>query len=99
MPHRKKPDLTDERAQEIAQVIETCHKAAEMLQAACEARNSLFRQLRKEGWKVKHLAELAGVTPQRMSKILDPEVTPRGGGAPPRVSRMVRDSQPWDGWV
>jgi anti-sigma factor RsiW len=89
--------LSPERAERIEQALQACRDTAERLQQLSEQRTRLFRELHAEGWKVKDLAEIAGVTPQRMSKVLNPIVTPRGRAVAPRASRLR--VSPYDAWL
>lgn len=97
MPNR--PILSPERQEQIDNLNTAIAEATALVRTLSDQRTRIFRQLRDEGWKLRWLADLAGITPQRMSKILNPEVTPRGGGMERRQQRDRRKAQPWDGWV
>lgn len=91
MPLRTRPELDPATAQLVEHINTAIREATLLLRTLSEQRTVIFRQLRAEGWKVTELAELAGISPQRMSKILDPQ-----GHAGRRVGVAVT---PWDGWV
>ena len=70
MPHRKRPDLDPATEALITEINTAIATTAAALQALSKQRLAIFRDLRGKGWKISHLAQLAEISPQRMSKIL-----------------------------
>lgn len=70
MPHRRRPPLDPEIEALIEEVNANIRQCAARLRELSEQREAIFRGLRAQGWKIHHLAQLAGISPQRMSKIL-----------------------------
>ena len=84
--HRRKPvlELTPEREALIKEVLSECKKTAAKLTELRERRNTLFREMYEEGWSIAALAKIAGVSPQRMSKVINPPA-PKGRPARRRM--------------
>lgn len=72
----RSPKPTPAQERHIIAVCQRVHTTAMAYQTALDDRANLMRKLRADGWTIIDLAMLAGISHQRMSKVVDGNAKP-----------------------